>query len=196
MADSLQDYLDTGVIDTEALPETEPQASPIFDTGPHPEPLRSAGAPESPSPESSSPESPPEQTGAEDHNPYRIRRPDRGAPKSGPTPIPAASVVLPGQLQFLKRWKFALVVLAIWIPAAAVGLALYYWWFHALDKTWPDFGALFYVVVCVVTAMLVAMGDRRPTVTAMSLGLISAPFASGMSAAALYGSYVFGWLAP
>ena len=41
--------------------------------------------------------------------------------------------------------------------AAAVGLGLYYWWFHSLDKTPPVFVVLVFLVVCTVGSLLTAM---------------------------------------
>ena len=42
---------------------------------------------------------------------------------------------MPDEEQYLKRWTFVLVVAAVWIVAAAIGLGLYYWWFHSINKT-------------------------------------------------------------
>ncbi|MBI3806119.1 MAG: universal stress protein [Nitrospirae bacterium] len=49
----------------------------------------------------------------------------------------------------------------IWFAAAAIGLAMYYRWFHAVDKTWPDFVVLVYVVVCMVAALIVSMAEQQ-----------------------------------
>ena len=103
---------------------------------------------------------------------------------------------MPGQLQFVKRWKFALVVAGVWIAAEAIGAGLYFWWFQSIDKTWPDACVLFYVIVCVVAALLVSMTETRPMVSALAVGIMVAPFASACGAAVLYGAYAFGWLTP
>ena len=57
------------------------------------------------------------------------RRPNRSLPSPHePRRVPATD-------QYLKRWTFVLVVAGVWIVAAAIGLGLYYWWFHSIDKT-------------------------------------------------------------
>ena len=115
---------------------------------------------------------------------------------SRPLPAPAHPVVVPGQLQFVKRWKFALLLAGVWIAAAAVGMGLYYWWFHSIDKTWVDAGVLFYVIVCVVAALLVSMTETKPMLSALAVGIMMAPFASACGAAALYGAYAFAMIQP
>jgi hypothetical protein len=52
------------------------------------------------------------------------------------------------------------------------------------------------VLVCTVAAMLVSLVEHRPTVSATAIAVMSAPFASGLAAAALYGIYAFGWIQP
>ncbi len=47
-----------------------------------------------------------------------------------------------------------------------------------------------------MAGLLIALRERTPVLAALSIGIMSAPFASGCAAAALYGSYAFGWLAP
>lgn len=110
---------------------------------------------------------------------------------------PAHPLVLPGSFQFLKRWVFVLVVAAVWLVAVPAGAALYYWWVGDLDpdKTWPVYGTLLYLIACTVVGLLVAMVQNRPTVSALAIGLMSAPLASTAGAAVLYGAYVFGWIA-
>lgn len=102
---------------------------------------------------------------------------------------PVQSVTVPGRYLYLKWWKFALVVLGVWIGAAEVGLSLYYWWFHTIDKTPAVFVALIYVVVCTVGGVLLSMVRGRPLITALSLAVMSGPFASVAAAAPLYGYY-------
>lgn len=54
---------------------------------------------------------------------------------SEPAATLAHSVTVPGRYTYLKWWKFVLVVLGVWIGAGEVGLSLFYWWYHTLDKT-------------------------------------------------------------
>lgn len=117
---------------------------------------------------------------------------------SQPTVVPPAQpLVVPGSYPFLKRWVFVLMVAAVWLVAAPIGAALYYWWVGDLDpdKMWPVYGTLIYLVVCTVVSLLVAMVQNRPVVSALAIALMSAPLASTAGAAALYGAYVFGWIA-
>lgn len=107
---------------------------------------------------------------------------------SEPIPVPAEPVAVPGQYHYLKRWTFVLVVAAVWIPAEAIGIGLYYWWFHALDKTWPVFVVLVFVVVCATAGLLSAMTDKA-LVSALAIALMSAPFAATLAAAVLHGLY-------
>ncbi|MDV3125626.1 hypothetical protein M1247_11935 [Mycobacterium sp. 21AC1] len=116
-------------------------------------------------------------------------------PSSAPLPVPAHSITVPGSYQYLKRWTFVAVVAGVWIVAAAAGLGLYSWWYQATDKTWPVFGVLSYLIVCTVAGLLAAMAQGKPKVSAMAIALMSAPLASTAAAAALYGAYVFGWIA-
>ncbi|KUI30499.1 hypothetical protein [Mycobacterium sp. GA-2829] len=121
-------------------------------------------------------------------------------PEPEPEPVPGpppAPVVLPGSYQFLKRWVFALVLAAVWVVAAAVGAGLYYWWVGDVDpaKMWPVYSVLLYLLGCTLAGLVVAMVARKPIVSALAIALMSAPLASVAGAAALYGGYVFGWIA-
>jgi hypothetical protein len=111
-----------------------------------------------------------------------------------PTAPPAQPVVVPGTYQYLKRWTFVLVVAGVWIVAAAIGVGLYYWWYHAMNKTWPVFVVLMYLMVCTVGSLLIAMVQNKPLVSALAIAVMSAPLASTAAAAALYGAYVFHWI--
>lgn len=104
-------------------------------------------------------------------------------------PVPARPVVVPGQYHFLKRWTFALILVAVWIPAAAIGVGLYYWWFHSLNKAWPVFTVLVFVVACSVAAMLATMIDAKPLIAAAGIALMAAPLAAVAAAAVLHGVY-------
>jgi hypothetical protein len=105
------------------------------------------------------------------------------------TETPAASVTVPGRYQYLKWWKFVLVILGVWSAAVPLGLGLFYWWFHSVDKTWPVFIVLVYVVACSVAGVLLAMVQGRALITALSLAVMLGPFASVAAAAPLYGYY-------
>ena len=114
--------------------------------------------------------------------------------QEAPVRVPAQRVVVPGQYRYLKRWTFVLVLIGVWVPAAVVGLGLYYYWFHSLHKTPAVFVVLMFVIVCTLAAQLLAMVEQKPLVTAVSMALLSAPFAATAAAAALYGAYVFHWI--
>jgi hypothetical protein len=106
---------------------------------------------------------------------------------------PMAVAPAPGAAQdpydHLKRWTLVLVLVAVWIVAAIIGLALYLWWYHSIDKTPALFVVLVYLVVCTVAAMLTAMVQNKPLVSALAIALVSAPFASTAAASVLYGIY-------
>ncbi|GAB7142004.1 hypothetical protein [Mycobacterium riyadhense] len=102
---------------------------------------------------------------------------------------PAAPVVVPGRYLYLKWWKLVLVILGVWFAAAEVGLSLYYWWYHTIDKTPPVFVVLVYVVACAVGGLMLSMVQGRPLITALSIAVMSGPFASVAAAAPLYGYF-------
>jgi hypothetical protein len=108
---------------------------------------------------------------------------------SEPLPVPAPPIVVPGTYQYLKRWTFVFLVAGVWIVSAAIGLGLYYWWFHSLDKTPPVFVVLLYLGVCTVGSLITAMVQNKPLVSAVSIALMSAPFAAVGAAAVLHGIY-------
>jgi hypothetical protein len=110
-------------------------------------------------------------------------------PPSEPLPIPAQPIVVPGAYQYLKRWRFVLVVAGVWLAAAAAGLGLYYWWFHSLDKTPSAFVVLLFLVVCTVGSLIAAMAQDKPMVSGLSVALMSAPLAAVGAAAVLHGMY-------
>jgi hypothetical protein len=101
----------------------------------------------------------------------------------------AAPVVVRGRYQYVKWWKLLLVLLGVWFAAAEVGLSLFYWWYHTVDKTAAVYVALVYVVACVVVAVVLAMLQGRPMLSALALAVMSGPFASVAAAAPLYGHY-------
>lgn len=108
---------------------------------------------------------------------------------SEPLPVPAPSVVVASNYQYLKRWQFALAVAAVWVFAAAAGWGLYYWWFHSIGKTPSVFVVLLFLVVCAVGSMITAMVQNKPVVSAVSVALMSAPLAAVGAAAVLHGLY-------
>ena len=73
--------------------------------------------------------------------------------------------------------------------AAAIGVGLYYWWFHSLNKTPPVFVVLIFLVVCTVASLIIAMVQNKPLVSAVSVALMSAPLAAVGAAAVLHGLY-------
>ena len=106
-----------------------------------------------------------------------------------PAAAPVGSVTVPGRYQYLNWWKLVLVILGVWMAAAEVGLSLFYWWYHTIDKTAAVFMVLVYVVACIVGGVMLAMVHGRPLISALSLGVMSGPFASVAAAAPLYGYY-------
>jgi hypothetical protein len=102
---------------------------------------------------------------------------------------PVQSVTVPGRYQYLKWWKLVLVILGVWIGTGEVGLSLFYWWYHTIDKTPAVFMVLVYVVACVVGGVMLAMVQGRPLISALSLAVMSGPLASVAAAAPLYGYY-------
>jgi hypothetical protein len=109
---------------------------------------------------------------------------------SEPLPAPAAEpVVVPGQYQYLKRWKFVLVVAGVWVVAAAAGWGLYHWWYHSIDKTPAVFVVLVFLIACTVGGLLIAMVPNRPMASGLAIAVMSAPLAATAGAAVLHGMY-------
>ncbi|MFV8264155.1 hypothetical protein ACNQR9_13220 [Mycolicibacterium peregrinum] len=131
-------------------------------------------------------------TPAEDMTPDQTETDD--AP-SAPLPAPVPSVVVEGSYLSVKWWTFVGVLAGVWFVSAAAGAGLYYYWYQSVDKTWPVFAALAYVVVTTVGALLASTAQRKPVVSALAIALMSAPVAAMAAAAVFYGAYVFGWIA-
>ena len=112
-----------------------------------------------------------------------------GGEDAGAEAAPVQSVTVPGRYQYLKWWKLVLVLLGVWALVAEAGLGLFYWWYHSIDKTPALFTVLVYVVACAVGGVLLAMVQGRPLISALSLAVMSGPFASLIAAAPLYGYY-------
>ena len=152
----------------ESHPGTEPFV-PDFGTGSQPLPVSKVEDKADPPPE------PPE--------------PPEAAVAPEPTEPAVTPVTVPGRYQYLKWWKLVLVIAGVWIAAAEVGLSLFYWWFHTIDKTGPVFMVLVYVATCTVAGVLLAMVQGKPLISALALGVMTGPFASVLAAAPLYGYY-------
>jgi heme A synthase len=159
-------------MDTESMPLTEPY-TPSFDTGV----LHKV------EPALIEPEAPPRRR-------WWRRRSD-------PTKMPApaayddASPLESIAYQYVKWWQFVLMLLAVWIPAGAIGAGLFYWWSHdaSRHKTAVVFVVLAYVVVSTVAGLILAMVADRPLVSALAIAMISAVFASVVAAAPVYGKF-------
>lgn len=186
---------DQGGVDTASMPVTEPYL-PTFDTGAH---HRAA-------PELIEPQPP-----AARRRWWR-RRSDAPAtetvnePTVSPDPVAelamddasseamqaqAPPVAVPGHYHQVKWWQFILMLLAVWIPAGAIGAGLFYWWIHdpSAHKTAVVFVVLVYVVVSMVAGLMLAMVADRPLVSALAIAMMSAVFASVVAAAPMYGSF-------
>ena len=176
----------------EGLPtNTEPHHAPIFDTGPHPDPLQPASRDDSPD----APQAPGPQAFSESESVDTdafLRSVTGHLP---PVVIAAKPLAVPGTYQFVKRWRFALIVAGVWVLAAAAGLGFYFWWYTSLDKTLPVLGILLYVVAAMVASLLVSMIPDRPHLTALAIALMAIPLASMAAAALLHGAYYFEWIA-
>jgi hypothetical protein len=163
--------------DPESEPDSDPESEPDSDKESHPE---------------SEPESQPEAEPEPDTEPDSDEEPESEEEPTAPSePLPALAepVPVPGQYDYLKRWRFVLVMIGVWILAAPIGLGLYYWWYHSIDKTPAVFVVMVYVVVCTVCGLLTAMVDHKPLVSAVAIALLSAPFWSVAGAAVLHGVY-------
>ncbi|WP_066917683.1 hypothetical protein [Mycobacterium interjectum] len=103
--------------------------------------------------------------------------------------VPVQPVTVPGRYLYLKWWQLVLVLFGVWMVSAVVGLGLFYWWYHSLDKTATAFAVLLYVVACAVGGVMLAMAQGRALLSALSVAVMSGPFASVAAAAPLYGYY-------
>jgi hypothetical protein len=117
------------------------------------------------------------------------KTPEPAAEQESGTESIATPVTVPGRYQYVKWWKLLLVILGVWLAAAEVGLSLFYWWYHTIDKTAAMYMVLVYVVACTVAGVMLAMIQGRPLISALALAVMSGPFASVAAAAPLYGYY-------
>jgi hypothetical protein len=168
------------VADDESQPKTEPY-TPTFDTGAFSQPLKS--------PEAASVTGSQAAVTTGDFPPLEPIPVPAASTPSEPMPAPAQPVAVPGRYYFLKWWKFVLVIAAVWVVAAPIGLGLFYWWYHSIDKTPAVFVVLVYVVVCTVGSLMLAMVQDRPLLSALAIAVMSALLASVAAAAPLYGYY-------
>ena len=205
----LEPMFTTGSQSTPA-PTTEPHPAPIFDTGPHPDPrIHGAGGSDTYGSDTYGSEPVPVTVLDEPDSPApqafsALERDDTDAflraVNSHPIPtlnaVPVAHPVLvPGTFEFVKRWRFALILAGVWVVSAAVGLGFYYWWYTAPEKTLPVLGILGYLAVCMVASLLISLVPNRPQVTALAIAVMAAPLASTVAAAVLHGAYYFEWIA-
>jgi hypothetical protein len=174
-------------VETESMPLTE-RYTPTFDTGMQPRAEPAFIEPEEP--------------------PRRRRFWHRGSdakadqPESGVIPTAYADTDAPpseaspaltpsGGYLYLRWWKFVMMLLAVWVPAGAIGAGLFYWWSHdtSKHKTTVIFAVLAYVVVTTVVGLILAMVADRPLVSALAIAMLSAVFASVVGAAPVYGKF-------
>ena len=183
------------------MPKTEAY-TPIFDTGAHPQP-----EPEPVEPEPEPParrrrwwhrRSEPAPSPAQDVpavSPIPVAEtatgPNLDAPASEQLQIPAPPIAVPGRYHYLRWWQLLLMIVAVWVPAGAVGAGLFYWWSHdhSSKKTAVVFVVFVYVVVCTVAALMLSMVPDRPLVSGLAIAVMSAVFASVVAAAPFYGAF-------
>ena len=175
-------------VETESMPLTEPY-KPAFDTGIH----------QKVEPEVIEPDPPPQRRRWWHRRSDAAEKPGQpggltpgayaDAPPSESTPT--SSIAVPDRYQYVRWWQFVLMLLAVWIPAGAIGAGLFYWWSHdaSRHKTEVVFVVLAYVVVSTVAGLILAMVADRPLVSALAIAMISAVFASVVAAAPVYGKF-------
>jgi hypothetical protein len=183
-------------VDSESLPKTEPY-TPTFDTGAHQKAEPQMIEPEPPArrrrwwrrrSDTSATETVDEPASS---SAPAAETPTADEPPSGPLHAPAPPIAVPGRYHHVKWWQFILTLLAVWVPAAAIGAGLFYWWTHdhSIHKTPVVFVVLVYVVVCMVAGLMLAMLPDRPLVSALAIAMLSAVFASVVAAAPFYGAF-------
>jgi hypothetical protein len=186
-------------VDTQSMPKTEAY-TPTFDTGAHPQPEPEPVEPEPPAPrrrwwrqrsEPSKSEAPDAPAVSPVPAAETVTGPTAEAPPSGQLHIPAPPVAVPGRYHYLKWWQFLSMLVAVWVPAGAIGAGLFYWWSHdnSVHKTAVVFVVFVYVVVTTVAGLMLAIVPDRPLVSALAIAMISAVFASVVAAAPLYGAF-------
>ena len=111
-----------------------------------------------------------------------------------PMAVLAQLVVVPGAYQFVKRWKFALIVAGVGARCRCRP-GLLFLVVHRAGQDRPGVRHPIYLIACMVGSVLVSLVPERPQVTALALALMAAPLASMVAAAALHGAYYFEWIA-
>ena len=197
--------------DTGSIPATAPHPAPIFDTGPHPEPLARPTQAWSLTDDDAAADSPDQRAPVALTDPASdaaAERPASTEPATAEVPddavatqvterlrtrLPrhaaAAPRFVPGQYYFLRWWQLVLLLVAVWIPAAGVGLGLFYWWHLLFDKRPAVVVVLAYLLACAVGALMMATVPDRPLISALAIAVMSAVPASAVAAAVLYGHY-------
>jgi hypothetical protein len=183
-------------VDSESMPKTEPY-TPTFDTDAQPAP-----EPEPTEPEPKAwrrrwwrrrSETPATEVAKESAGgpAPAVETATGDAPPSGSLHAPAPPITVPGRYHYLRWWQFILMLLAVWVPAAAIGVGLFYWWTqdHSKHKTVVVFVVFVYVVVCTVAGVVLAMVPDRPLVSTLAIAMMSAVFASVVAAAPFYGAF-------
>jgi uncharacterized membrane protein YhdT len=110
---------------------------------------------------------------------------------AAPSAPPAPPLAVPSRYHYLKWWQLVLALIAVWLPAAAIGPGLFYWWTDDMSphKTPVVFVTLVYAIVCMVGGLTLAMVPDRPLLSALAIAVMSALFASVAAAAPFYGSF-------
>ena len=164
------------------MPLTEPY-KPAFDTGIH----------QKVEPELIEPEPPPRRRRWWHRRSDAAEKPGvRGlSPGAYTDAAPSEAIAVADRYQYIRWWQFVLMLLAVWVPAGAIGAGLFYWWSHdaSRHKTEVVFVVLAYVVVSTVVGLMLAMVADRPLVSALAIAMISAVFASVVAAAPVYGKF-------
>jgi hypothetical protein len=180
------------LLDTDALPKTEPYL-PTFDTDAHPKAEPEFIEPQPPAPRRRwwRRRSDASATETVDEPASEPVASEQAAPASGPLHAPAPPITVPGRYYYLKWWQFILMLLAVWVPAGAIGAGLFYWWTHdnSAHKTPVVFVVFVYVIVSTVAGLMLAMLPDRPLVSALGIAMLSALFASVIAAAPCYGAF-------
>ncbi|MFZ0715538.1 hypothetical protein [Mycobacterium sp.] len=169
-------------VETESMPLTEPY-KPAFDTGIH----------QKVEPELIEPEPPPRRRRWWHRRSDVAEKPGVGGltPGAYTDAAPSEAIAVADRYQYVRWWQFVLMLLAVWVPAGAIGAGLFYWWSHdaSRHKTEVVFVVLAYVVVSTVVGLMLAMVADRPLVSALAIAMISAAFASVVAAAPVYGKF-------
>src|SRR5271166_432462 len=111
------------------MPKTEAY-TPIFDTGAHQRAEPAVIEPKQPAPRRRSDESAIQTVDEPASSPAPVAEIETDDAPSGSLPAPAPPITVPGRYFSLKWWQLILMLLVVWVPAAAIGAGLFYWWTH------------------------------------------------------------------